>query len=146
MHIREADMQLQLELMDGNLNIYVEFDKNWYKIWYTIVCEITSPFFWICLFFIRKLNQLTNRTTFFLRFTLLTLKKLIALFVNRPHQIKQANPKILDYISQTMVYYPKCLVFSDSFELKSTGNDQEVEWFFDHEIDFLVTSAIMRSK
>jgi hypothetical protein len=32
MHIREADMQLQLELMDGDLIIYAEFDKNWYKI------------------------------------------------------------------------------------------------------------------
>ena len=40
MHIRVADMQLQLELMDGDLIIYAEFDKNWYKIWYTIVCEI----------------------------------------------------------------------------------------------------------
>jgi hypothetical protein len=31
MHIREADMQLQLELMDGDLIIYAEFDKTWYK-------------------------------------------------------------------------------------------------------------------
>jgi hypothetical protein len=31
MHIREAVMQLQLELMDGDLIIYAEFDKNWYK-------------------------------------------------------------------------------------------------------------------
>jgi hypothetical protein len=29
---READIQLQLELMDGDLIIYAEFDKNWYKI------------------------------------------------------------------------------------------------------------------
>jgi hypothetical protein len=35
-----------------------------------------------------------------------TSKKLIALFVNRSRPIKQANPKILDYISQTMVYFP----------------------------------------
>ena len=32
MHIREADTQLQLELIDGDLIIYAEFDKNWYKI------------------------------------------------------------------------------------------------------------------
>ncbi len=32
MHMREADMQLQHELMDGDLIIYAEFDKNWYKI------------------------------------------------------------------------------------------------------------------
>ena len=32
MHIRVADMQLQLELMDGDLIIYAEFDKNWYKV------------------------------------------------------------------------------------------------------------------
>jgi hypothetical protein len=34
-------------------------------------------------------------------------KKLIALFVDRSRPIKQAIPKVLDYISQTMVYYPK---------------------------------------
>jgi hypothetical protein len=33
-------------------------------------------------------------------------KKLIALFVDRSRPVKQANPKVLDYISQTMVYYP----------------------------------------
>jgi hypothetical protein len=33
-------------------------------------------------------------------------KKLIALFVDRARPIKQANPKVLDKISQTMVYYP----------------------------------------
>jgi hypothetical protein len=33
-------------------------------------------------------------------------KKLIALFVDRSCPIKQANPKVLDKISQTMVYYP----------------------------------------
>jgi hypothetical protein len=32
MHIREADMQLQLQLMDGYFIIYAEFDKNWYTI------------------------------------------------------------------------------------------------------------------
>jgi hypothetical protein len=39
------------------------------------------------LFFIRKLDRFTNRA--------------------RP--IKQANPKVLDYISQTMAYYPNGL-------------------------------------
>jgi hypothetical protein len=31
MHIKEADMQLQLELIDGDLIFYAEFDKTWYK-------------------------------------------------------------------------------------------------------------------
>jgi hypothetical protein len=35
-----------------------------------------------------------------------SVEKLIALFVDRSRPIKQANPKVLDYISQTMVYYP----------------------------------------
>jgi hypothetical protein len=39
----------------------------------------------------------------FLGFAALTSKKLIALFVDRSRPIKQANPKVLDYIAQTMV-------------------------------------------
>jgi hypothetical protein len=30
-HIRESNIQLQLELIDGDLIIYAEFDKKWYK-------------------------------------------------------------------------------------------------------------------
>ncbi len=30
-HIRESNIQLQLELIDGDLIIYSEFDKKWYK-------------------------------------------------------------------------------------------------------------------
>jgi hypothetical protein len=47
----------------------------------------------VCLLFSRKLDRSPR-------------KKLIALFVDRSRPIKQANPKVLDYISQTMVYYP----------------------------------------
>jgi hypothetical protein len=50
-------MQLQLELMDGDLIIYAEFDKNWYKIWYTIVCEITSRFFEFACFLLGNLTS-----------------------------------------------------------------------------------------
>jgi hypothetical protein len=50
-------MQLQLELMDGDLIIYAEFDKTWYKRWYTIVWEITSRNFGFACFFIRKLDR-----------------------------------------------------------------------------------------
>ena len=57
MHIRVADMHLQLELMDGDLIIYAEFDKNWYKIWYTIVCEITSRFFEFACFLLGNLTS-----------------------------------------------------------------------------------------
>ncbi len=30
-HIRKSKIQLQLELIDGDLIIYAEFDKTWYK-------------------------------------------------------------------------------------------------------------------
>jgi hypothetical protein len=30
-HIRESNIQLQLELIDGDLIIYAEFHKKWYK-------------------------------------------------------------------------------------------------------------------
>jgi hypothetical protein len=30
-HIRKSNIQLQLELKDGELIIYAEFDKTWYK-------------------------------------------------------------------------------------------------------------------
>jgi hypothetical protein len=30
-HIIESNIQLQLELTDGDLIIYAEFDKKWYK-------------------------------------------------------------------------------------------------------------------
>jgi hypothetical protein len=42
----------------------------------------------------------------------IALEKLIALFVDRSRPIKQANPKVLDYISQTMVYYPNLQIFT----------------------------------
>jgi hypothetical protein len=38
----------------------------------------------------------------------------IALFEDRSRPIKQANPKVLDYISQTMAYYPNYHYFGHS--------------------------------
>ncbi len=61
--------------MDGDSIIYAEFDKNWYKIWNTIVCEITSWFFRFACFFIRKIDQLTNRAIIFFQFCFAHLKK-----------------------------------------------------------------------
>ena len=47
----------------GTWIVYAEFDKTWYKIWYTIVCEITSRTFGISWFI--TLDQLTNRAISF---------------------------------------------------------------------------------
>ena len=58
MHIKEADMQLQLELIDGDLIFYAEFDKTWYKRWYTIVWEITSRNFGFACFLLGNLTGL----------------------------------------------------------------------------------------
>ena len=64
--------------------------------------------FWICLFY-WETQPVDKQSYKFFSLGLASLtskKKLIALFVDRSRPIKQANPKFLDYISQTMVYYP----------------------------------------
>jgi hypothetical protein len=47
-----------LNLMDGAFIINAEFDKTWYKRWYTIVWEITSQSFGFACFLFENLTSL----------------------------------------------------------------------------------------